>query len=62
MAKQKKETKPCSLRMDASIFDRLEEFCQETGITKTALIEKAVVLFMDDYESKMGKQESKEAE
>ncbi len=53
MAKQKKETKPCSLRMDASIFDRLEEFCQETGITKTALIEKAVVLFMDDYEKKM---------
>ena len=33
MAKQKKESKPCSLRMEAALYERLDAFCQETGIS-----------------------------
>lgn len=53
MAKVKKETKSCSLRMDATLYDRLDEFCQETGISKTAVLEKGAEAFMANYKSKM---------
>ena len=53
MAKQKKESKPCSLRMEATLYERLDEFCQETGISKTAVLEKGAIAFMDNYNSKM---------
>ena len=53
MAKQKKESKPCSLRMEAALYERLDAFCQETGISKTAVLEKGAIAFMDNYNSKM---------
>lgn len=53
MAKPKKESKPCSLRMEATLYERLDEFCQETGISKTAVLEKGAIAFMDNYISKM---------
>lgn len=60
MAKQKKESKPCSLRMEATLYERLDEFCQETGISKTAVLEKGAIAFMDNYISKM-KEETRTA-
>ena len=60
MAKQKKESKPCSLRMEATLYERLDEFCQETGISKTAVLEKGAIAFMDNYNSKM-KEETRTA-
>lgn len=53
MAKQKKESKPCSLRMEATLYERLDAFCQETGISKTAVLEKGAIAFMENYNSKM---------
>jgi len=53
MAKQKKESKPCSLRMEATLYEQLDEFCQETGISKTAVLEKGAIAFMENYNSKM---------
>ena len=60
MAKPKKESKPCSLRMEATLYERLDEFCQETGISKTAVLEKGAIAFMDNYNSKM-KEETRTA-
>lgn len=60
MAKQKKESKPCSLRMEATLYERLDEFCQKTGISKTAVLEKGAIAFMDNYNSKM-KEETRTA-
>lgn len=60
MAKQKKDSKPCSLRMEATLYERLDEFCQETGISKTAVLEKGAIAFMDNYISKM-KEETRTA-
>lgn len=53
MAKPKKESKPCSLRMETSIYEKLEEFCQETGISKTTVLEKGVIAFIESYYSRM---------
>ena len=53
MSKQKKESKPCSLRMEATLYERLDAFCQETGISKTAVLEKGAIAFMENFNSKM---------
>ena len=52
MAKQKKESHPFSIRMDVDIYDRMEKYCDETGASKTAVIERAINMYIDDYESK----------
>lgn len=53
MAKPKKESKPCSLRMEATLYDRLDKFCKETGLSKTTVLEKGVIAFMESYNAKM---------
>ena len=42
MARSKKDGKPVSLIMDKDLYARLEEYCDETYMTKTATIEKAL--------------------
>ena len=55
MAKKTKESKPFSIRMDKPTFDRLEAFCKESGQSKTLAIERAVNMYIDDYDEKMKK-------
>ena len=49
MARSKKDGHPVSLIMDKTLFDRLEEYCEETYLTKTAAIEKALKEYLDKY-------------
>ena len=37
---RKKNNKPFSMRMDSTVYERLEEYCQDTGQTKTTAIER----------------------
>lgn len=53
MARQKKDSKPFSIRMDKKIYDKLEAFCEDSGQPKTLAIERAVNMYIDDYEKKM---------
>ena len=53
MAKKTKESQPFSIRMEKNTFERLDKFCQNSGLTKTVAVEKAVNIFIEDYESKM---------
>ena len=53
MSKPKKEVHPFSIRMEQEIFERLEEYCDKSGQSKTVAIERAVNSFIDDYEEKM---------
>ncbi len=54
MARPKlKEYKPLTVRMDAAIYDRLDDYAQESGQTKTVAIERALTMYMDNYEKKM---------
>ncbi len=57
MNKTVKESKPFSLRMDKVTFERLAEFCDKYGQTKTVAVERAINMYIDDYESKMKKLE-----
>ena len=47
MARSKKDGKPVSLIMDKDLYARLEEYCDETYMTKTATIEKALKELLD---------------
>ena len=55
MAKKIKESHPFSIRMDKAIFERLNQFCQKAGQSKTVAIERAVNMYIDDYDAKMQK-------
>ena len=53
MSKPKKDSRPFSIRMEQEIYERLEEYCQKSGQSKTVAIERAVKFFIDDYDAKM---------
>ncbi len=50
MPKPKKDSKAFSIRMAAEIYDRMEKYCKETSVPKTAVIERALCMYLDDYE------------
>lgn len=52
MARPKKDGKTVSLIMEKELFDRLEAYCDETYLTKTAAIEKALKNMLDERDSK----------
>lgn len=37
------------MRIDKNIYERLNQYCEDSGQTKTMAIERAVVSYMDDY-------------
>lgn len=55
MAKKVKDSHPFSIRMETSTFERLKEFCEESGQSKTVAIERAINMYIDDYDAKMEK-------
>lgn len=52
MSRQKKESQPFSIRMDKAVYERLNEYCEESGLSKTVAIERAISLYIDDYDGK----------
>lgn len=42
MARKTKEFSPVSLKMKQDVFEEMERFCEYSGLSKTALIERAV--------------------
>lgn len=55
MARAKKDSVPISARIDKSIFERLEKFCEDSGQGKTAAIERALNMYMEEYYGERGK-------
>lgn len=49
MAKEKKAHKMHSIKMDVVIAAKLEEFCKETGFSKTQVIERGIDHYIDVY-------------
>ena len=60
MAKPRKEAQPLSIRMDKPTFDRLNEYCEDSGQSKTVAIERAINKYIDEYEEKIKLLEEKE--
>ena len=50
MGRPRKDNKPISMRLETSIFNKLEEFCETTGLSKTVAVERAIVKYIEDYE------------
>ena len=55
MPRAKKENTPTSFRLSTAVYERLERFCEESGQSKTVAIERAVSMYIDDYDAKMQK-------
>ena len=59
MARPKKENTPTSFRLDTAISERLTRFCEDSGQTKTTAVERALTMYIDDYEEKQRKLQEK---
>ena len=53
MPRQKKDNHPLSVRMDADVYNRLENYCETSGVPKTTAIERAVTQYIDNYDEMM---------
>lgn len=53
--KIKKNSVAVSYKMDAEIVDIINKLSEETGITKTKIVEKSIKNFYNDYMSKQEK-------
>ena len=49
MARPRKEAEYLSCRLDKIVFDKLEELCEDIGLTKTKAVEKAIEKYYDEY-------------
>ncbi len=49
MAQIRKDSKIVNMKLDRSVYDKLEQFCDETGLSKTAATEKILDQYLSDY-------------
>jgi len=52
MPRLKKDNHPISIRMEQDLYDRLNQFVEDSGQPKTVAIERALEMYLDDYYSK----------
>lgn len=48
MPRQRKEYSPISLKMDKTVFERLQSYSKESGVPKTTIIERAIARYLDE--------------
>ena len=47
--RQVKESIPFTMRMDAEVAERLARFCDDSGMSKTAAVERALTAYFDAF-------------
>ncbi|MBO6155574.1 MAG: hypothetical protein J6O60_09055 [Lachnospiraceae bacterium] len=47
MARPKKDSQVVNLNIERSIYDKFVEFCDNTGLTKTVVVERALEMYID---------------
>lgn len=52
MARQKKDGTYLNVRIETSIYNRLNALCEESGQTKTIAVERALTDYLDNYEKR----------
>ena len=55
MARPKKNGTYLNVCIETPIYERLESFCSDAGQSKTIAVERALILYLDDYEEKQKK-------
>ncbi len=53
MPREKKDSRNFTCKFDREIFERLEEFCQLSGQSKTTVVERAVQKYLEENLEKM---------
>ena len=53
MPREKKDAKNFACKFDKEIFERLEEYCDLSGQSKTLVVERAVQKYLDENMEKM---------
>ena len=51
MARPKKNGQYLNVKIDVSVYQRLEDFCENTGYSKTAVVERALTSLMNNHEA-----------
>lgn len=49
MPRQKKDAKVINVKLDRGIHDRLDQFCEETGMTRTVALERILNQYLNEY-------------
>ncbi len=49
MSREKKDAKILSIKMRRDVHELMEEFCEETGQTKTVAVERFVMRGLNEY-------------
>jgi len=49
MSRTKKDAKILNVKLDRIVHEQLEQFCEETGMTKTIATEKILAQYLDEY-------------
>lgn len=49
MGRNKKDTRNLNCKVDKEVFNNLEQFVQETGLSKTITVEKALKMYLKNY-------------
>ena len=52
MPRPKKDSKVLNIRLSVPVYNKLEEFCAESGQTKTLAVERFLNKCLDEYFSK----------
>lgn len=47
MARPKKDSQVVNLNIERSVYDKFVEFCDNTGLTKTVVVERALEMYID---------------
>lgn len=55
MARPKKNGTYLNVCIETTVYERLEAFCNDAGQTKTVAVERALQLYLDDYDDKQRK-------
>ena len=54
MPRPKKEYTPITIKLEKDLFNRLSEYCEIAGQSKTKATERALKMYIDAYEQKEG--------
>lgn len=49
MTQHKKDAKILNIKLATPVHDKLQQFCNENGVTKTAAVEKILDQYLDEY-------------
>ena len=56
MSRPKKDYRALSLKLASPIHDKLDQFCAESGLSKTGVVEMVLDRFLNDYFRKTKKE------